>query len=57
MVVQVEDEDKDRFDGDTNQRKMILVHEKIKAKKPNGWPGMDFQEACKAKHRFVGKNN
>ena len=57
MVVQVEDQDKDRFDSDTNQRKMILVHEKIKAKKPNGWPGMDFQEACKAKHRFVGKNN
>ena len=53
--VKIDDGDKQRFDDDTNQKKMILVHEKVKAKKPKDFPGMDFEEACLAKHRFVGK--
>ena len=51
----IEEHDKERFESDTNQKKMILVHEKVKARRPRDWPGMDFQEACLAKHRFVGK--
>ena len=53
--VKIDDGDKQRFDDDTNQKKMILVHEKVKARRPKDFPGMDFQEACLAKHRFVGK--
>ena len=54
-LVQIDDSDKQKFDDDTNQKKMILVHEKVKARRPKDFPGMDFQEACLAKHRFVGK--
>ena len=54
-LVQIDDGDKQKFDDDTNQKKMILVHEKVKARRPKDFPGMDFQEACLAKHRFVGK--
>ena len=54
--VQIDDSDKQKFDDDTNQKKMVLVHEKVKARRPQDFPGMDFQEACLAKHRFVGKS-
>ena len=54
-LVQIDDGDKQKFDDDTNQKKMILVHEKVKARRAKDFPGMDFQEACLAKHRFVGQ--
>ena len=53
-LVKIDDSDKQKFDDDTNQKKMVLVHEKVKARRPKDFPGMDFQEACLAKHRFVG---